>query len=71
MVRMIKLLVIAALVAAVAAPAFARTVRSKARGGIIGAGPRQDEPVLPGTSTIPGRVFPSMAQKSLSSASGH
>ena len=82
---MIKLLTIAALAAAVAAPAFAQTVRSKALvirvpvfvqtvrppGGVIGAGPRQDGPVLPGTSSVPGPVFPSMAQKSLSSASGH
>jgi len=68
---MIKLLTIAALAAALAAPAFAKTVRSKAHGGVIGAGPRQDGPVLPGTSTVPGPVFPSMAQKSLSSPSGH
>jgi len=82
---MIKLLIIAALGAAVAAPAFAKTIRSKALvitvpvfvqtvrppGGVIGAGPRQDGPVLPGTSTVPGPVFPSMAQKSLSSPSGH
>ena len=82
---MIKLLIIAALAAAVATPAIAKTVRSKALvitvpvfvrtvpppGGVIGAGPRQDGPVLPGTSTVPGPVFPSMAQKSLSSSSGH
>ena len=69
MVRMIKLLTIAALVAAVAAPdAFAR-VRSKWRG--FGAAPRQNEPVLPGTANIPGRVFLSKAQKALSTPSGH
>ena len=82
--RMIKLLIIAALAAAVAAPAFAQTVPSNAivitvpvlvqtvprLGGVIGAGPRQDEPVLPGTSVIPGPVFPSMAQKSLDSPTG-
>ena len=67
MIRMIKVLIIAALVAAVAAPASAR-VRSKWRG--FGAAPRQNQPVLPGTSTIPGRVFLSKAQKSLSSSSG-
>jgi len=81
---MIKLLTIAALAAAVAAPVFAQTVPSNALeitvpvyvqtvppGGVIGAGPRQDGPVLPGTSTVPGPVFPSMAQKSLDTASGH
>ena len=82
---MIKLLTIAALAAVVAAPAFAQTVPSTPLeitvpvfvqtipppGGVIGAGPRQTGPVLPGTSTVPGPVFPSMAQKSLDSASGH
>jgi hypothetical protein len=81
---MMKLLSIAALTAAVAAPAFAQTVPSNALvitvpvpvqtvhpGGVIGAGPRQDGPVLPGTSTVPGPIFPSMAQKSLDTPSGH
>jgi hypothetical protein len=82
---MIKLLTIAALAAAVAAPAFAQTLPSNALvitvpvfvqtvpppGGVIGAGPRQDGPVLPGTSTVAGPVFPSMAQKSLDTPSGH
>ena len=83
--RMIKLLAIAALAAVGAAPAFAQTVPSNALvitvpvfvqtvpppGGVIGAGPRQTGPVVPGTSTVPGPVFPSMAQKSLDSPSGH
>ena len=81
---MIKLLTIAALAAAVAGPAFAQTVPSNALeitvpvyvqtvppGGVIGAGPRQDGPVVPGTSSVPGPVFPSMAQKALDSPSGH
>jgi hypothetical protein len=84
MIQMIKLLTIAALVAAVAAPASAQK-RSKALvitvpvfvqtvpppGGVIGAGPRQAAPVVPGTSTVPGPVFPSMVQKSLDTPSGH
>ena len=79
---MTKLLTIAALAAAVAAPAFAQTVPSSPLviavpvpvflpGGVIGAGPRQDGPVVPGTSSVPGPVFPSMAQKALDSPSGH
>jgi hypothetical protein len=79
---MIKLLTIAALAAAAAAPAFAQTVPSSPLvitvpvpvllpGGVIGAGPRQDGPVVPGTSSVPGPVFPSMAQKALDSPSGH
>ena len=79
---MIKLLTIAALAAAVAAPAFAQTVPSSPLvitvpvpvflpGGVIGAGPRQDGPVVPGTSSVPGPVFPSMVQKALDSPSGH
>jgi hypothetical protein len=79
---MIKLITIAALAAAVATPAFAQTVPSNPLvitvpvpvtppGGVIGAGPRQTGPVLPGTSTVPGPVFPSMAQKALDSPSGH
>jgi len=82
---MIKLLTIAALAAAIAAPVFAQTVPSNGLvitvpvfvqtvpppGGVIGAGPRQAEPVVPGTSTVPGPVFPSMAQKSLDTPSGH
>jgi hypothetical protein len=79
---MIKLFTIAALTAAVAAPAFAQTVPSNPLvitvpvpilppGGVIGAGPRQDGPVVPGTSSVPGPVFPSMAQKALDSPSGH
>ena len=84
-IRMIKLLTIAAVAAAVAAPAFAQTVPPRtavivapafaqpvppSRGG-IGAGPRQDGPVVPGTSSVPGPVFPNMPQKSLDSPSGH
>jgi hypothetical protein len=81
---MIKLLTIAALAAVVAAPAFAQAVPSNALvitvpvpvpvitpGGVIGAGPLQDGPVVPGTSSVPGPVFPSMAQKALDSPSGH
>jgi len=79
---MIKLLTIAALTAAVAAPAFAQTVPSNPLvitvpvpvlppGGVIGAGPRQDGPVVPGTSSVPGPIFPSMAQKALDTPTGH
>jgi len=79
---MIKLLTTAALVAAVAAPAFAQTAPSNPLvitvpvpvlppGGVIGAGPRQDGPVVPGTSSVPGPVFPNMPQKSLDTPSGH
>jgi hypothetical protein len=82
---MIKLLTVAALAAAVAAPAFPQTVPSNAPvitvpvfvqtvpppGGVIGAGPRQNGPVLPGTSSVPGPVFPSMVQKSHDTPSGH
>jgi hypothetical protein len=82
---MIKLLSIAALAASVAASAFAQTVPLNTvvitapvfvqtvppYTGDIGAGPLQVEPVLPGTSTVPGTVFPNSAQKSLDTASGH
>ena len=82
---MIKLLTTAALAAAIAAPAFAQAVPSNALvitvpvfvrtvpppGGVIGAGPRQAGPVVPGTSTVPGPIYPSMVQKSLDTPSGH
>ena len=79
---MIKLLTIAALAAAVAGPAFAQTVPYSPLeilvpvpvlppGGVIGAGPRQDGPVVPGTSSVPGPVYPSMVQESLDTSSGH
>jgi len=66
---MIKLLTIAALAAAVAAPAFAQTVPPRTGG--IGVGPLQNGPVVPGTSSVPGPVFPNMPQKSLDTPSGH
>jgi len=82
---MLKLLTIAALAAAITAPAFAQTVPSRRavivapafahtvppRTGGIGAGPLQDGPVVPGTSSVPGPVFPNMPQKSLDTPSGH
>ena len=64
---MIKLLAIAALAAAVAAPAFAQIVPAPWRG--FGAAPRQDGPVLHGTATVPGPTFPNRAAKSLDTPS--
>jgi len=63
--EMIRLITIAALAAAIAAPAFAQ---EPPRPGRFGAAPRQSGPVTPGTATVPGPTYPNRAKKSLDSA---
>jgi hypothetical protein len=61
---MIRFIGIAALAAMMAIPAHAQTRRDP-----IGATRRQAEPVTPGTSSVPGRVYPNRSQKALESPS--
>ena len=61
---MIKFIAIAALATMMAIAAHAQTRRDP-----IDATQRQAEPVTPGTTTVPGRVYPNRSQKALESPS--
>jgi len=61
---MVRLIGIAVLTAMIAVPAQAQTRRDP-----IGATQRQTEPVTPGTTTVPGRVYSNRSQKALESPS--